>query len=94
MYAVPGDAMKTRVQIYLDDDQDRKLERLAKVQGVSKSQLIRESIRFYLDERISVEEDPALEILGSAGSVGRSDLAERHDEHIARLTSADHGHET
>lgn len=81
--------MKARVQIYLEEEQDRQLERLARLRQVSKSQLIRESIARYLEELIPPDEDPALGIVGLAGKVGLQDLAERHDDHLARLTQDD-----
>ena len=38
-----------RTQIYLDEDQDRRLSRRAKASGSTKSTLIREAIDRYLD---------------------------------------------
>ena len=35
-------------------------------------------------------EDPALGIVNLAGRVGRRDLSERHDAHLARLTKSKH----
>jgi metal-responsive CopG/Arc/MetJ family transcriptional regulator len=81
--------MKTRVQIYLDEEQDRKLECLAKLLRTSKSRLIRESIRTFLEEHIPPEADPALGLVALAPErPGRSqskDLSEKHDEHLVRL---------
>ena len=79
--------MKARIQVYLDEEQDRLLEHLAKARRVSKSQLIRESIARYLEELIPPEEDPALGILGLAGMVGRKDLAERHNDYLVSIHS-------
>lgn len=77
--------MKSKVQIYLDEEQDRRLRLLARVRGVSKSQLIREGIERYLEELLPPDRDPALGIIGLAGKIGRKDLSERHDEHLAPL---------
>jgi len=77
--------MKSKVQIYLEEEQDRRLRLLARARGVSKSQLIRESIDRYLEDLLPPDRDPALGIIGLAGKVGRKDLSERHDEHLAHL---------
>lgn len=76
--------MKAKVQIYLEEEQDRQLRLLARARGVSKSQLIRESIARYLEEVLPPDQDPALEIIGLAGKFGRTDLSESHDEHLVR----------
>lgn len=83
--------MKAKVQIYLEEEQDRRLACLARLRRVSKSRLIRESITRYLEELIPPEEDPALGIIGLAGKIGRKDLSEQHDEHLVRLLR-DHKH--
>lgn len=78
---------KARIQVYVDEEQDRLLEHLAKVRRGSKSQLIRESIASYLEELIPPGEDPALGILGLAGKVGKENLAERHDDYLVSIHS-------
>jgi len=77
--------MKSKVQIYLEEEQDRRLRLLARARGVSKSQLIRESIDRYLEDLLPPDRDPALGIIRLAGKVGRKDLSERHDEHLTHL---------
>jgi len=77
--------MKARIQVYLDEEQDRQLEHLAKARHTSKSQLIRESISRYLEELIPPEEDPALGIIGLAGEIGLKDLADKHDEYLIQF---------
>jgi len=74
--------MKTRVQVYLEPEQDLLLEGLASLRGVSKAGLIRQSIDRYL-ETIPVEEDPALQLIGLAKKTGIKDLSQKHDEHLA-----------
>jgi predicted DNA-binding protein len=56
-----------RTQIYLDDDQDRRLERRARATGTSRSALIREAIdRFLRRERDpSMLEDALNETVGA-----------------------------
>jgi len=73
---------KARIQIYIDEEQDRLLERLARLKRTSKSRLIRESIERYLEELVPLERDPALGIVGLAGKVGKEDLSERHDAYL------------
>ncbi len=80
--------MKAKVQIYLEEEQDRQLRLLARARGVSKSQLIRESIDRYLKDLLPPDQDPSLGIIGLAGKVGRTDLSERHDEHLACFARA------
>lgn len=77
--------MKMRVQVLLEIEQNRLLEQLATARKVSKSRLIRESIGRYIEDLIPPEEDPSLGIIGLAGKLGLSDLAERHDEHHAQV---------
>jgi predicted transcriptional regulator len=74
--------VKTRTQIYLDPDQERQLARLAAARRCSRSALVRESIRRYLEDTVAPEEDPAMEIVGLAGEAGRADLSENHDGHL------------
>ena len=73
---------KRPIQIYLEEQQDRALRRIAEDKGISLSELIRRSIDLYL-ENLPVEDDPALKIVG----LGRSrlgDLAAKHDEYLTR----------
>lgn len=77
--------MKMRVQVLLEIEQNRLLEQLATARKVSKSRFIRESIYRYIEDLIPPEEDPALGIIGLAGKLGLSDLAERHDKYLAQV---------
>ena len=67
------------VSVRLDDDLQGKLDSAAKMQGVSKSELIRRCVKDYLDR--SNIENPAWELgkslFGQVGS-GRSDLSANH----------------
>ena len=80
-------AMKTRTQIYLDPEQENQLARLAAARRCSRSALIRESIRWFLEDAIAPDDDPAMAIVGLAGVVGREDLAEDHDAELVAAAS-------
>lgn len=69
----------TRVQVLLSEDQDRRLEALARRLGSSKSTLVREGVESVLQRREAGDGDPLLELLGQAGRVGRKDVSRRHD---------------
>ncbi len=75
---------KKPIQIYLQPDQDRALEIISKNKGISKAAIIRLSLDKYL-EKIPLEDDPALRII-ALGKSGKGDLAERHDDYIARYS--------
>ncbi len=68
-----------RIQLHLTPQQDRALRSLAKVQGVSRADLIRRAIDLMLSRR-SGEGDALEELIGAAGPAGRRDLSERHDQ--------------
>ena len=71
---------KRPIQVYLEQQQDRALRRLAKNKGVSISELIRQGVQLLLDQ-IPVVDDPAWDIVG-LGASDVDDLASRHDEHL------------
>ena len=73
---------KKPIQIYIEHQQDSALTSLARKKGVSKAEIIRESLERYLRE-IPLEDDPAMGLIG-LGRSKRKDLSERHDEYIAR----------
>ncbi len=72
----------TRVQILLSEEQDRRLEALARRLGVSKSTLVREGVESVLQRREAGNGDPLLELVGQAGRIGRKDVSRRHDSHL------------
>lgn len=74
--------VKHPIQIYLDDQQNRALRRLAKEKNASISELIRRGIDLLLDQ-VPVEEDPAYQMIGLFSS-GLPNLAEDHDEYIVQ----------
>jgi hypothetical protein len=73
----------TRVQILLTDEQDRRLEALARRLSKSKSTLVREGVERVLQEREAGVADPLLDLLGQAGRIGRKDVSRRHDAVLA-----------
>lgn len=85
MYKINMCALKKKpIQIYLEPDQDKVLEALSKKRGISKAALIRLSLDTYL-KNIPLEDDPALRII-ALGKSGKGDLAEKHDNYIARYS--------
>ncbi len=73
----------TRVQILLSEEQDRRLEALARRLGASKSTLVREGVESVLQRREAGTPDSLLELVGQAGRVGRRDVSRRHDALLA-----------
>lgn len=74
-----------RIQVYLMESQDKKLESLARALGTSKAELIREGVDLILRQKIEEAKDPLLELVGQAGKVGRSNLSIRHDEFLTSI---------
>jgi hypothetical protein len=73
----------TRVQILLTDEQDRKLEALARALRSSKAKLVREGVDLVLRGRSPRARDPLLDLIGLAGRVRRADVATAHDRYLA-----------
>jgi hypothetical protein len=73
----------TRVQILLTDDQDRRLETLARRRRVSKARLVREGVELVLGRPEEASTDSLLALVGQAGRAGRRDLSRRHDAYLA-----------
>ena len=72
-----------RIQVYLMEHQDKKLESLARALGTTKAELIREGVDLVLRHKIDEAKDPLLELVGQAGKAGRSDISIRHDEYLS-----------
>ncbi len=81
-----GTLKKKPIQMYIEPGQDAALAALAKKRGVSKAELIRESIAGYLTA-LPVEEDPAFGLVG-LGRSRKSDVSERHDKYLAKHAKA------
>jgi hypothetical protein len=73
----------TRVQILLSEEQDRRLEALARRLGASKSTLVREGVESMLQRREAGTADALLDLVGQAGRAGRRDISLRHDTVLA-----------
>ena len=74
-----------RTQIQLKEDQMEWLRSKARTRGISVSQLIRESIKFYQSHEEHLPEDRKRKALKAVGrfSSGASDASERHDDYLA-----------
>lgn len=72
----------TRVQILLTEEQDRRLEALARRLRTSKARLVREGVELLLQRRQTGKRDPLLELIGQAGRVGRQDTSRHHDAYL------------
>lgn len=68
-----------RIQILLSEEQDRRLEALARRLQVSRSTLVLEGVESVLQRRQSDTPDALLELVGQAGRVGRRNVSRRHD---------------
>lgn len=74
-----------RTQIQLKEEQMEWLRSKARARGISVSQLIRESIKFYQTHADHIPENrkrKALEAVGRFSS-GTSDVSVRHDDYLA-----------
>ena len=73
----------TRVQILLSADEDRRLERLAKVSRESKSSVVRRAVNLLFRLESEGDEEPLLRLIGQAGKARVSDAARSHDRLLA-----------
>lgn len=69
----------TRVQILLSEDEDRRLEWLARARGQSKSNLVRRAVGLLFGLETEEGEEPLLGLIGQAGKTGQRHAARRHD---------------
>lgn len=76
-------ARMKRLQISLEPELDRDLERAATSEGVSKAEIVRRCLRDGVRPLPPLEEDPIFKIIGAARGGGTND-AENHDEIIYR----------
>ncbi len=70
-----------RLQISLEPELDRELERVARADGVSKAAVVRRCLRERVKPLPPWEDDPFFKLIGSAEGGGPND-AENHDEFI------------
>ena len=71
-----------RLQVSLTEEQDRRLEELARTRKRTKSELVREGIEWVLQQKRIDTGDPLLELIGQAGRIGRRDVSTRHDAYL------------
>ena len=72
----------TRVQILLTEEQDRRLEALARRLRASKASLVREGVEAILHRRATRAPDALMDLAGQAGRVGRKDISRHHDAYL------------
>ncbi len=70
----------TRVQVLLTEEQDRRLEELARRLRKSKASLVREGVEYLLQRRERSKRDSLFDLVGQAGRVGQRNISRRHDE--------------
>ena len=69
----------TRVQVLLTEEQDRRLESLARRKRVSKTRLVREGVDLVLLRAEPETPDPLILLIGQAGRVGKRKVSIEHD---------------
>lgn len=72
----------TRVQVLLTEEQDRRLESLARLLRTSKASLVREGVDAVLHRKTTQTSDALLDLIAQAGRVGRKDVSRRHDAYL------------
>lgn len=82
---------KKPLQVYLREDQVAALRTVAERRGESIAALVREGVDMLLED-LPPEEDPLLDLVGLFDS-GVGDLAEMHDENLARMLAEESNHE-
>lgn len=70
-----------RLQISLEPELDRELDRVARADGVSKAEVVRRCLRERIEELPPLAEDPVFGLFGTARGGKRSDAVD-HDEII------------
>ncbi len=75
--------MMKRKQLYIDEDLDRGLKRLAATSGQSEAWHVRAALREYLADRLDLEADPLGALVGLVDDRhGPTDVAEQHDKYL------------
>lgn len=63
----------TRTQVYLTDEQRKRIDRVAAIEGLSMAQVIRRAVDEYLDDR----PDPEAALAATFGAVPDADVPSR-----------------
>lgn len=72
-----------RKQLYLDEETDRALKRMAARTGRSEAAHVREALRRYLGDETRAQTDPLEQLIGLApDTVGPDDVAVNHDHYL------------
>ncbi len=73
-----------RKQLYIDEELDHRLKRLAARTGQSEAEHVRAALRAYLARHLpATEDDPLAAMVGIVDAPATpDDLAERHDEYL------------
>jgi Arc/MetJ-type ribon-helix-helix transcriptional regulator len=72
----------TRVQVMLTEEQDRRLEALARKRRVSKGSLVREGVELLFKQGASDETEPLLKLIGQAGRGRIRNGSIKHDKYL------------
>lgn len=75
----------TRVQVMLTEDQDRRLEVLARKRRVSKGSLVRKGIDLLFTQGSTEDTEPLLKLIGQAGRSGIRDASVKHDKYLVAV---------
>lgn len=72
-----------RKQLYITEELDRGLKRLAAATGESEAAHVRAALRDYLDREAPDDDDPLGRLVGMVDDEdGPTDVAERHDKYL------------
>lgn len=71
-----------RTQVRLTEDQSRKVKELARQQGISVSELIRQAVDRYLEQSNNQEKWRRASAVIGKYSGGPSDVSTRHDDYL------------
>lgn len=80
------------LQVYLREDQVKVLRVIAERRGESLAALVRQGVDMLLDD-LPADQDPLLDIVGLYDS-SLGDLADNHDQYLARMISAESNRES
>ena len=72
------------IQVYLGQEQDHAVRRLAHKAGISVAEVILRCLERYIEDELTIEQDPAMSIV-ALGCSDKGDLSERHDHYITEL---------
>lgn len=74
-----------RVQVYLDEADDRWLEEQAAAHSTTKAALVREGIRALRSNEVPLEDEPLLKLIGhiQGDDEAPNDVSVRHDQYLA-----------